>query len=150
MDWHGRHFGTWRWRVKAAYIALAAIALLVAGFGAGWHAKAVSVTAGQVKASNQTIAAITDSVTRQAAAQSAQLAGEQAKSVALDIAQRRIAAGGVSIQLEISHAQFEPAPPAAGAEHAACPRATASPEFMRLYDAAAGGSPAAAAGAAAR
>jgi hypothetical protein len=135
---------------KLAIYALVAVALLVTGFGAGWHAKGVSVTADQVKASNQTIAAITDSVTRQAAAQSAEMAGEQAKSLALDIERRRLASTGFNIQLEISHAQFDPAPPAAGAAPMVCPRATASPEFMRLYDAAAAGSPATAASASAR
>lgn len=132
-----------------AWLALAAV-LAVGGFATGWHAKGVSVTAGEVKTANTTITTITDSVNKQAAAQSARLTAEQGKSLALDLEKNRIHAAGEVIQLEISNAQFNPPPLDAGNHPVVCPDVTGSAEFVRLYNAAARGSPAASASATAR
>jgi hypothetical protein len=133
----------WVWLVLA-------IVLTTGGFATGWHAKGVSVKAGQVTLANKTITTITDGVNKQAAAQNAQLTAEQGKSLALDIEKNRIHAAGVSIQLEIADAQFNPPALDAGNHPVVCPDVTGSAEFVRLYNAAARGSPAAAASTRAR
>lgn len=135
---------------KLATYAVLAIALLAIGFGAGWHAKGVSVQAKQGKTAQADTKAVVADVKQQATAQHAQATAEQGKTLALDLEQHRIHANDLAIQLEIPHATFEPAPVAAGGEPVACPRAVGSPEFMRLYDAAARGAPAAASTAATR
>lgn len=134
---------TWAWLVLA-------IVLGTGGFATGWHAKGVSVKAGEVTLANKTITSINDGVNKQAAAQSAQLTAEQGKSLALQVEQNRIHAAGQTIQLEIADAQFNPAPLGAGDHPVGCPDVTGSAEFVRLYNASARGSPATATSASAR
>jgi hypothetical protein len=127
-------------------IAIQALALIVAlaiGFGAGWHAKSVSVAAGQAKAAHAETAVIVADVTKQATEQHAGQVAEQAKSVDLAGVQQSVRDAHVQIQEQISHAVFVPyaLPAAAGS----CPDVTGSDEWVRLYNAAAAGSPAAAA-----
>ncbi|MGC1550521.1 MAG: hypothetical protein WA777_18520 [Rhodanobacter sp.] len=131
-----------------AYIALALVLALAAGFATGWHAKGVSVTAAQSKAEKAQTTAIVAGVNKEAAAQHTQLVAEQGKTLALDSTQQDVRSNGVTIEKEINHAIFIPyeVPSAA----VSCPDPAASPQFVRLYNAAAAGNPAAAASTSAR
>ena len=96
-------------------VALAVVVAAVMGFGAGWHAKGVSVTAGQVKESQQAMREITRSVAEQSEKQQADMREEQTKSVALAAELAMVRAAGADIRLEIDHAAFRPTPLVAGA-----------------------------------
>jgi TolA-binding protein len=122
------------------------VALLVVGFAGGWHAKGVSVAAGQAKVAQAEVQQISDSVAKQATALQQQLQAEQGKSVALAIAQQQLRTVGDGIRLEIADAHFTPTPVADGVCPAADP--VGSDEFVRLYNRAAKGGGAAATGAA--
>jgi hypothetical protein len=123
------------------------VALLVVGFAAGWHAKGVSVAAGETKVAQAEVQQISDSVAKQATALQKRLQDEQDKSLGLAIAQQQLRTAGNGIRLEIADAHFTPTPVADGACPADDP--VGSDEFVRLYNRAAKGGGAAATGAAA-
>lgn len=125
---------------------LGAVALLVFGFAGGWHAKGVSVAAGETKVAQAEVQQIAAGVTKQAAAMQQRLQDEQDKSLGLAVAQQQLRAVGDGIRLEIADAHFTPTPVADGACPADDP--VGSDEFVRLYNRAAKGGGAAAAGAA--
>ncbi|CAM5590878.1 hypothetical protein [Rhodanobacter lindaniclasticus] len=129
---------------KLAIYALVAIALLVCGFGAGWHAKGVSVTAALAKAAQADSRAVVADVARQAQDLHAHAVAEQGKTAALNTKLTDIRVEASTLDVEIAHARLEPPPPAAG-EPAVCADPVGGAEFLRLYNAAArGGAPAAA------
>lgn len=129
-------------RILAEAIGL--ILALAIGFAVGWHAKGVSVAAGEAKASNAAVIQITDSVNKQAAKQQADMQAEQGKSVELAAQQQTVRAASVDIRLEIDNASFTPGPIGVAAS---CPEPDGTDEFVRLYQRAAEGVPASAASA---
>lgn len=142
-------------RILAA--ALGVVVALAIGFAAGWHAKGVSVAAGQTKTARAETAAVVAGVAKQATEQHAGMVAEQGKSIALGIEQAGIRATGDKLQQEIDRASFSfPAPAIVLAPQAVatvrCPDdPVGSDDFVRLYDAAAsGGDPAVAGSAGAR
>lgn len=148
MDRHGRDFRAWWCRVKAVYVALALVVAFACGFGAGWHAKGVSVLAGETKAAQADTQTVVADVARQAQDLHGLAVAEQGKTAALnhDLADIRVEAS--TLDVEIAHARLEPPPPAAG-EPAVCADPVGGAEFLRLYNAAARGGAAAAASTAA-
>lgn len=139
---------------NVAYLILAAIVAIALGFGIGWHAKGVSVTAGQAKTARAETAAVVDGVNKQAAEQHAGQVVEQGKSIALGAEQTGIRAAGDKLQQEIDRAPFHVTAPniviATPTVALSCPDdPVGSDDFVRLYDAAARGADSAAAGSAA-
>jgi hypothetical protein len=124
--------------IQALALIVALIVALAIGFGAGWHAKSVSVAAGQAKAAHAETAAIVADVTKQATDQHAGQVAEQGKSLDLAGVQQSVRDLHVQIQEQISHAVFVPYAMPAGA--ATCPDPAATAEFVRLYNSAAAGS----------
>lgn len=129
-------------RILAA--ALGVVLALALGFGAGWHAKGVSVTAGEAKTARAETQAVITGVTKQAADQHAGQVVEQGKSIALGAEQAGIRSTGDKLQQEIDRAPFiVTAPPIVIATPTAsisCPDdPVGSDDFVRLYDAAARG-----------
>lgn len=122
---------------------VAAIALLAMGFGGGWHAKGVSVAAGQTKTAKAETVAVVADVKKQVATQQVAAKVEQGKSQALAADQQSLRDHGAAIQQEIDHVVFVyPKPkPDAGIQ---CPNPLGTTEFVRLYDSAARGKPEAA------
>lgn len=132
---------------KLATYAVVAIALLAIGFGAGWHAKGVSVQAKQGKTAQAETKAVVADVKQQATAQHDQAVAEQHKTLAVNVEQSTIREHESATKQEIEHAVFTPAPPANPVD---CTDPGASAEWLRLYNAAAAGSPAPAAASTAR
>lgn len=140
-----------------AYDILGGLLLLVIGFLIGWHAKGVSVKAGQVNVAVAQTKAVVTGVTQQATAQHAAQVVEQGKSVALAADQSGIRTAGADIRLGIDNADFKSFEPIVTAEKPAvavvCPDTdpVGSDDFVRLYNASASGAdPAAAATTSAR
>lgn len=137
---------------RLGYEALALILALAIGFMGGWHAKGVSVTAGQAKTARAEASAVVAGVNQQVAAQHAGQVAEQGKSIALGIEQAGIRATGDKLQQEIDRASFSfPTPRIIVAQPAvATVRCLDDPvgsdDFFRLYNAAARGADPAAAG----
>ncbi|KLD65436.1 hypothetical protein [Dyella japonica] len=129
----------------AIYIVVA-IALIAVGFGAGWHCKGVSVTAGQVTEAKAEVQDVVQQFQDQGAEQFAYLKVQQHQTLTLAADQGAIRATAEATKQEIQHATFHPA----SAPAAACPEPLRSPEFVRLYKQAARGNPAVAGSTAAR
>jgi len=137
---------------RIAYEALAIVLALAIGFAFGWHAKGVSVEAGQTKTARAETQTVIAGVKQQAADQHAGQVAEQGKSIALGAEQVGIRATGDKLQQEIDRATFSlPTPaivlaqPSVAAIH--CPDdPVGSDDFVRLYNAAARGADPAAAG----
>jgi hypothetical protein len=126
---------------------IAVVIAAAAGFGTGWHAKGVSVAAGQTKtATAQTKAVIAD-VQKQDVAQHADALAQQAKTFDLNNQQDGIRTYGMSLQQEIDHAVFLPYAVPGKPVMVTCPDPDATAEFVRLYNAAAAGQPSPAAAA---
>ena len=124
--------------MKTILIAIVVLALTFLGGGlAGWLYKGYSVAQADVVAAHAGSAAITASVDKQAAAQSAKAAEQLAQSGALAAEQSLFHQQGNALHLEITHAfTFSPAP--AGS----CADPIGTDEFVGLYDkAASGGTP---------
>src|SRR5574337_1222522 len=120
------------------------VVALACGFGAGWHAKGVSMAAAKAKAAQADTQAVIADVARQAQDLHAQQLAEQGKTAALNTDLTNIRVEASALDVEIAHAPLETPPPAAG-KPAVCPDPVGAAEFLRLYNAAArGGAPAAA------
>lgn len=118
--------------MSIAWRFVLAIALLVGGFALGWYEKGVHVTAGQARQATTDLASIEQQAAKQSAQLQQHLVDEQAASTELLIAQRRLRDAGATLRLEIRHALFTSSTPS-------CPDPLDSPEFYRLYNAAAAG-----------
>lgn len=136
--------------------ALGLVIALAIGFGIGWHAKDVSMTAGQAKTAHAETKTVIAGVNKQATEQHAAAVVEQGKSIALGNVQAGIRTTGDRLQAEIDRAPFKITAPniviATPTLSISCPDdPVGSDDFMRLYNAAArGADPAAAAGTGAR
>ena len=141
---------------RIAYEALAIVLALVIGLAGGWHAKGVSVAAGQTKTARAETQAVITGVKQQADEQHKAQVAEQGKSIALGTEQAGIRATGDKLQQEIDRATFHVTAPnivvTTPTVALRCPDdPVGSDDFVRLYDAAArGADPAAAASAGAR
>lgn len=140
-----------------AYQIIAAVVLLAIGCACGWHAKGVSVAAGQTTTARAETQAVVTGVNKQAAAQHAGQVVEQGKSLALGTEQAGIRATGDKLQQEIDRAPFAITAPnivvgTPAVMQISCPDdPVGSDDFVRLYNAAASGAdPAATASSAAR
>jgi hypothetical protein len=136
--------------------ALGVVLALVIGLGAGWHAKGVSVAAGQTKTARAETQVVITGVKQQADEQHEAQVAEQGKSIALGTEQAGIRATGDKLQQEIDRATFHVTAPnivvATPTMALRCPDdPVGSDDFVRLYNAAArGADPAAAASTSAR
>ena len=117
---------------RALATLVAAIALLAIGFAVGWNEKGAHVAAAETHQARDQVHDITQQVQQQAADLQHRLEHEQAASLELLIAQRAARAAGAAIRLEIRYATFTSPSPG-------CPAPLDSPEFYRLYNAAAAG-----------
>ena len=72
---------------------LGVVIALAIGFAAGWHAKGVSVAAGQTTTARAETQTVIAGVNKQATEQNARQVVEQGKSVAMDTEQARYCAG---------------------------------------------------------
>lgn len=120
---------------------LALVGLVAAAFGAGWHAKSVSVEAATARGAQQELKQVTTDFSQQITDHTAKLQEQQDQSASLFAQQQMVRAAGADIRLEITDAVFTPATTSGSAP--ACPDPSGSAEFERLYAAAAkGGDPA--------
>ncbi len=117
---------------RLAYLVLGAVALLIVGFGAGWHGKSVHDLAGRAKDADARVDQITRNVQAQASKLQQQLQLEQDRTLALHTQHDLTRASGTALRLEIDHVVFT-----APADAAGCVDPLASDEFERLYNAAA-------------
>lgn len=122
------------------WLGLAVVALMAGSFGVGWHAKGVSIDAGKAKSAQSETKAVVADVKQQATAQHATAVVEQGKTLGVAVEQSKIRDRESATKQEIEHATFQPARPSPAA--VACPDPGATPEFVRLYNAAARGEPA--------
>jgi hypothetical protein len=130
---------------------LGVVLALALGFAVGWHAKGVSVTAGQATTARAETQTVIAGVNKQAAEQHAGQVAEQGKSIALGAEQAGIRATGDKLQQEIDRAPFTITAPniivATPAVSISCPDdPVGSDDFVRLYNAAARGADPATAG----
>lgn len=116
---------------------LALIVALALAFGAGWHAKGISVAAATAKSDHQALSDMATDVNHQIIAQTAKLQEQQDASARFFAQQRLLLGQGADIRLEIEHAVFTPDAPLGIAP--ACPDPAGTAEFERLYNAAAKG-----------
>jgi hypothetical protein len=141
-------------RILAEVVGL--VLALAIGFAGGWHAKGVSVAAGQTKTARAETQTVITGVKQQADEQHKAQVAEQGKSIALGTEQAGIRATGDKLQQEIDRATFHVTAPnivvATPTVAISCPDdPVGSDDFVRLYNTAArGADPAAAASTGAR
>ena len=108
------------------------MAIAALAFCLGWYERGIHVQAKQARQAIADLASVQHQVADQSRQLQRQLSDQQAASTELLIAQRRMRDAGATLRLEIRHASFTSSTPS-------CPDPLDSPEFYRLYNAAAAG-----------